>query len=159
MAAKSKAAAPAAATSKPSPPAKSAKAASVRRLRAAVGLTALAAAFFTFENARAGGVPLRAGVFQGANITTSSQQIIGPSSILPTPVTAISVFLYLENPVPTGATVCISFGAPATISGTTCAAGEITLEPGAFRYFDSAVPTGPIYAIGSAAGELTVGAE
>ncbi len=100
---------------------------------------------------------LKAGIWQGASITTSSEVIIGVGSVLPNPVKAISQFLYIED---AGAsTICISFGAPATISGSTCSPGEITLQPGAFRFFDVEAPSDAVYAIGSGAGALTVGAQ
>ncbi len=103
-------------------------------------------------------VRLNPGAFQGAAITTSSQVIIGPGSILGNPPGPLSAFLYLENAG--GGTICISFDAPATISGTTCAAGEITLTgAGAFRFFDDEVPASTVYAIASAASALTVGAQ
>lgn len=98
------------------------------------------------------------GGWQGVAITTASQQIIGPASVLPVPVAGVGTFLYLENPSATG-TVCIAFDTTATISGGACAAGEISLAPGAFRFFDVAVPASVINAIGSSAGSLTVGAQ
>ena len=97
------------------------------------------------------------GGFQGAAITTSDQVIVGPGSILPVPQQFISAFLYLENEG--SATICIAFGTAATISGGACAGGEITLQPGAFRFFDIAIPADTIHAIGAAAGSLTVGAQ
>lgn len=98
------------------------------------------------------------GGWQGLAVTTASQQIIGPASVLPVPVNAVQSFLYLENE---GAgTICLSFGAPATITGGACAAGEIVLNgAGAFRMFDLAVPADAVYAIGSGATTLTVGAQ
>jgi hypothetical protein len=109
--------------------------------------------------ARPGGIPLRAGIWQGVSVTTSSQQIIGPSSALPVPVLAVTTFLYLEN-VDQTSTICISFKGAATISGTTCSAGEITLQPGAYRFFDVALPTDAVHAIASsAATPLTIGAQ
>lgn len=52
------------------------------------------------------------------------------------------------------ATMCINFGAAATISGTACAAGEITIPPLWHRSWPDGgtlVPTGAIHAIASAA--------
>lgn len=123
----------------------------------AFGFAILVAAFFFGpEDATAG--PLKNGLFQGVSVTTSDQIIIGPGSVLSTPANFVSTFLYLEN-VSQSATFCINFGAPATITGTACSAGEITLQPGAFRFFDIAVPTDIVHAIGSAAGGLTVGVQ
>ena len=59
------------------------------------------------------------------------------------------------------ATVCLNFGAVATISGVTCAAGEIALPPLWHKSWEGAfIPTDTIHAIASAASTpLTVGAK
>ena len=50
------------------------------------------------------------------------------------------------------ATICLNLGAPATISGTTCAAGEISLPPLWHRAWEGAfIPTDALHAIASAA--------
>ena len=50
------------------------------------------------------------------------------------------------------ATICLNLGAPATISGTTCAAGEISLPPLWHRSWEGAfIPTDALHAIASAA--------
>jgi len=127
-------------------------------LAVAVSAASLVAGLFAYENARASAIPLAAGSFQGATIGASNQVVIGSGSILGTPVTSISQFLYLENVGST--TLCIKFGGTATISSGVCAAGEIALQPGGFRFFDVALPTDSVNAIGSAAGGLlTVGAQ
>lgn len=75
-------------------------------------------------------------------------------------VAAGSVFYFLDlvNDSPT-ATICINFGAVATISGTTCAAGEITLPPLWHRSWENnLVPNDAIHAIASAgATPMTLG--
>lgn len=69
-----------------------------------------------------------------------------------------TVFLDLINTSAT-ATVCINLGATATISGTQCAAGEITLPPLWHRGWEGTfVPTDAVHAIASAAStQFTVG--
>lgn len=96
----------------------------------------------------------------------------GPSSVTPTPInqtgsyhaatitasdttpvaasTAV-YFLDLRNLSPT-ATVCINFGATATITGTQCAAGEIAISPLAnVSWSGNFVPADAVHAIASAA--------
>ena len=72
--------------------------------------------------------------------------------------TAASRFLDIQNESAT-ATVCINFGAAATITGTACAAGEITIAPlGSKTWQNSFVPSDVIHAIASAASTpVTVG--
>jgi hypothetical protein len=76
--------------------------------------------------------------------------------------TAASRFLDIANQSAT-ATVCLNFGAVATISGTACAAGEITLPPLPNQASDKTwqnnfVPSDVIHAIASAASTpITVG--
>lgn len=70
-------------------------------------------------------------------------------------------FLDLINNSPT-ATICISFGASAaTITGTTCAAGEITLPPLWHRSWEGIfVPVDAIRAISSVASTpMTIGSK
>lgn len=69
-----------------------------------------------------------------------------------------SKFLDIVNQSPT-ATVCINFGAAATITGTACAAGEYTLPPLWHRSWENSfVPSDVIHAIASAASTpVTVG--
>jgi hypothetical protein len=72
-----------------------------------------------------------------------------------------SKFLDLIN-VSATATICINFGAAAaTITGSQCAAGEITLPPLFHRSWESNfVPTDAVHAIASAAATpATVGAD
>lgn len=72
--------------------------------------------------------------------------------------TAASRFLDIANLSAT-ATVCINFGAAATISTTTCAAGEIAIGPLASKTWqNNFVPSDVIHAIASAASTpVTVG--
>jgi hypothetical protein len=69
-------------------------------------------------------------------------------------------FLDVVNQSPTQ-TVCLNFGAAATISGTSCAAGEITLPPLWHRSWEGGfVPSDALHAIASAASTpLSVGAK
>lgn len=91
---------------------------------------------------------------------TANQPTVGVADS--TILAANSVFFMLDiyNDSPS-ATVCINFGATATISGTTCAAGEITLPPLWHRSWENNfIPNDAIHAIASAASTpMTVGAK
>jgi len=93
-----------------------------------------------------------AGAYSSATVGTSDSTILAASSA--------SYMLDLVNNSAT-ATVCINFGATATISGTLCAAGEYTLPPLWHRSWENNfIPTDAIHAIASAASTpLTVGAK
>lgn len=97
-------------------------------------------------------VPHGTGAYASSTVGTSSAPLT-----LPGPVT---VLLDVYNNSPT-ATVCINLGATATISGTTCAAGEITLPPLWHRSWENNfIPTDTVNAISSAASTpVTVGAK
>lgn len=83
------------------------------------------------------------GSYTAATIGVSDSTILAASTA--------TVFLDLVNLSP-GATVCINPGATATISGTTCAAGEIALPPLGHRSWETNfIPTDAIHAIASAA--------
>jgi hypothetical protein len=83
------------------------------------------------------------GAYAPATVGTTDSTILAASTA--------AVFLDLVNNSPS-ATICINFGATATISGTTCAAGEVTLPPlWAKTYEADYVPTDAIHAIASAA--------
>lgn len=94
------------------------------------------------------------GAYSGTQPTigTSDQTILAANSAF--------FFLDLINNSPT-ATVCISFGATATISGSTCASGEITLAPLAHRSWETDfIPNDAVHAIASAASvPFTIGAK
>jgi hypothetical protein len=82
------------------------------------------------------------GTFGAATVGVSNAAI---GSGVPT------VFLDLINNSQT-ATICINFGGTATISGSMCAAGELTLPPLYHRSWEGTfVPTDTISAIASAA--------
>jgi hypothetical protein len=86
---------------------------------------------------------LGSGAYLPATVGTSDQTILAAG--------AGYYFLDLVNLSPS-ATICINFGASATISGSACTAGEITLPPLWHRSFEgSFVPTDSIHAIASAA--------
>lgn len=91
------------------------------------------------------------GSYSSATVGTTDAVIVAAAS----PATR---FLDIYNDSAT-ATVCINFGATATISGTTCAAGEITLPPLWHRSWENSfVPSDAIHAISSAAATpVTVG--
>lgn len=93
-----------------------------------------------------------AGAYSLATITASDQTILTASTA--------KVFLDLVNLSPT-ATVCINFGATATITGTVCAAGEVALPPLWHRSWEgNFVPSDAIHAIASAASvPFTIGAK
>ena len=83
------------------------------------------------------------GAYTAATIGTSDQTILAAGSAY--------YFLDLVNDSAT-ATVCINFGATATIAGTSCSAGEITLPPLWHRSWEgSFIPTDTLHAIASAA--------
>lgn len=116
------------------------------------------AALLVLLAAQAQAATINRGAFQGVAMTGASQQVIGPQSVLPTPVAQAGTFLYLENAG--SGPICIGLGVPATIAAGVCGPGQILLNgPGAFRLFDIAAPADPIYAIGASGGSLTVGAQ
>ena len=90
------------------------------------------------------------GAYSAATVGTSASTILSASSA--------SKFLDIEN-ASASATVCVNFGGAATISGTQCAAGEITLPPLWSKSWEgSFVPTDAISAIASAgATQVTIG--
>jgi hypothetical protein len=84
------------------------------------------------------------GAYSAATVGTSASTIVAAG--------AARVFLDLFNTSAT-ATVCINIGATATITGTQCAAGEITLPPLSNKTWEgSYVPSDAISAIASASG-------
>lgn len=91
-----------------------------------------------------------AGNYSAVTIGTSSTQVVKPAKA--------EGFLDIYNDSAT-ATVCCMAGAAATITGTACAAGEITLPALWHRSWENNyVPTDPIYCISSAASTpLTIG--
>ena len=82
------------------------------------------------------------GAYSSVTVGTSDSTIVAAGTAF--------YFLDIINASPS-ATICINFGATATISGTTCAAGEITLPPLWHRSWEgSFIPTDAIHAIASA---------
>jgi hypothetical protein len=88
-------------------------------------------------------------------------QTVGTSDVTILAANAVTNYLDVISGSPS-ATVCINFGAAATITGTQCAAGEITLPPLWHRSWPDGgtlVPTGAVHAIASAASTpVSVGA-
>jgi hypothetical protein len=83
------------------------------------------------------------GAYSSVTVGTSDSTILAASTAF--------YFLDLVNASAT-ATICVNFGATATISGTQCAAGEIALPPLWQRSWEgSFVPTDAVHAIASAA--------
>ena len=86
---------------------------------------------------------LGTGAYSSVTVGTSDSTILSTGSAY--------YFLDLVNLSP-AATICLNLGAPATISGTTCAAGEISLPPLWHRSWEGAfIPTDALHAIASAA--------
>ena len=83
---------------------------------------------------------------------------VGTSDSTIIPAGQAFMFLDIVNNSPT-ATICLNFGAAATISTTTCAAGEVTIPPLWHRSWENNfVPNDAIHAISSAAATpVTVG--
>lgn len=92
------------------------------------------------------------GAYAAATVGASDSTVLAASTA--------TVFLDLVNDSAT-ATVCINLGATATITGTQCAAGEITLPPLWHRSWEgNFVPTDAVHAIASAAStQVAVGAK
>ena len=92
------------------------------------------------------------GAYASATVGTADSTILAASS-------AFYFLDILNNSA--SATICINFGATATISGSTCAAGEISLPPLWHRSWEgSFVPTDAVHAIASAASSpVSVGAK
>jgi len=90
----------------------------------------------------------------GAYVSAS----IGVADTLILAAAAGAYFLDVAN-LSSTATICISFGAPATISGSQCSAGEIALPPLWHRSWEGTfVPTDAVHAIASgAATPMSVG--
>lgn len=83
-----------------------------------------------------------AGAYAAVTVGTSTSQALAASTA--------KVFLDIVNLSPT-ATICVNFGATATIAGSICAAGEITLPPLYHRSFEGAfVPSDSVNVIASA---------
>jgi hypothetical protein len=83
------------------------------------------------------------GVYSSATVGTSDSTILASGSAY--------YFLDIVNNSPS-ATICINFGAAATISGATCSTGELTLPPLWHRSWENSfIPTDAIHAIASAA--------
>jgi hypothetical protein len=86
---------------------------------------------------------LASGAYGSATIGTSDSIILNAGSAF--------YLLDIVN-LSSTATICLSFGAAATISGATCAAGEIALPPLWHRSWEGAlIPTDALHAIASAA--------
>jgi hypothetical protein len=84
------------------------------------------------------------GATKGATVGTSDAAILSAAA-------TTRYYLDVRNLSPS-AIVCLNFGATATISGTTCSAGEITLPPLWRQSWESSfVPPDAIHAISSAA--------
>lgn len=88
------------------------------------------------------------------------QPTVGVTDSTIVPAGTVFFFLDIVNNSST-ATVCLNFGAAATIAGTVCAAGEITLPPLWHRSWENNfIPNDAIHAIASAASTpVTVGAK
>ena len=105
---------------------------------------------FTGATATAKGMNVQAnpstgtGAYSPATISTTDQTILAASTAV--------VFLDLINNSQS-ATICINFGATATIAAGVCAAGEVTLPPLYHRSWENVfVPTDAIHAVASSAG-------
>lgn len=92
------------------------------------------------------------GAYSATTVGTTDDPIISAG--------ALFYFLDIVNNSPT-ATICVNFGAAATISGTTCGAGEVTLPPLWHRSWENSfLPTDAIHIIASATSTpITVGAK
>jgi hypothetical protein len=92
------------------------------------------------------------GAYTSATVGTTDSTILAASTAV--------VFLDVVNTSPS-ATICVNVGATATISGTACAAGEVSLPPLWHRSWEGTfIPTDAIHAIASAASTpATVGAK
>lgn len=106
----------------------------------------------TFTGTVVSGPTNSAGAYSGVTVGTSSGSILAASTA--------KVYADFANQSPT-ATICLSTTNPATITGTACAAGEITLPPLWEKSFEGTyVPSDQWFAIASAASTpLTVGAK
>jgi len=83
------------------------------------------------------------GAYVSATVGTADSTILNASSAF--------YLLDVINLSPT-ATICLNFGATATISGTACSAGEIALPPLWHRSWEGAlIPTDALHAVASAA--------
>jgi len=86
---------------------------------------------------------LASGAYVSATVGTSDSTILNAGSAY--------YLLDIVNLSPS-ATICLSFGTTATISGTSCSAGEIALPPLWHRSWEGAlIPTDALHAIASAA--------
>jgi hypothetical protein len=88
------------------------------------------------------------------NLGTGAYTTVTIGTTSASPILAAGSAYYLLDVVnnSVSATVCLNFGAAATISGTSCAAGEITLPPLWHRSWEgSFIPTDALWAIASAA--------
>ena len=115
-------------------------------------------------------VPMKNGALRGGQPVMVPPSVTDPLATQPMPSSATgaytsatigttagtvgatpSVFLDVVN-LSSSATVCLGFGAAPTVSGTTCAAGEIALPPLWHRSWEgSFVPADQLYAIASSA--------
>jgi len=95
---------------------------------------------------------LASGAYSSATVGTSDLPILSANS---------AYYLLDVVNLSSSATVCLNFGVAATISGTTCAPGEIALPPLWHRSWEGAlIPTDALHAIASAASTpLSVGAK
>lgn len=81
--------------------------------------------------------------YSAVTVGTSSASILSPFQA--------NIFLDVYNDSAT-ATVCCAFGAAATISGTACAAGELSLPAGWHRSWENNyIPADQLFCIASAA--------
>ena len=86
------------------------------------------------------------GAYSAVTVGTTDSTIVTASTA--------AVLLDVVNNSST-ATICLNLGATATITGTACAAGEITLPPLWHRSWEGTfVPTDAVHAIASAASTL-----
>ena len=89
-----------------------------------------------------------------AGTYTTTAYTVGTTDGTVTGTSAATAFLMFHNVSPS-ATICLNFNATATISNTTCAAGEITLFPGWLIAWPlggtNLLPSVPLHAIASAA--------
>lgn len=100
---------------------------------------------------KSGAVVQGAAPVPNAGVGAYVSATIGASDVIVLAAGTGAYFLDVANLSAT-ATICVSFGAAATISGSQCAAGEIALPPLWHRSWEgSFVPTDAVHAISSSA--------
>lgn len=118
----------------------------------ALGASLVVASIFVIIGpAKAGAIPIGAGAYSAVTVGVADSTILAAGGA--------ANYFELWNNSPT-ATVCLNFGAAATISGTACPAGEVTLPPLFHWQPEMILPQDAIHAIASAASTpMTLGAK